>query len=209
MGNKLKITVTDSKKLLEITRRFPLATIITTLDENIEISHLPIVSTLMPNGKIKFHGHLSTRNPQWQHLKNGASVTLVFNGPNTYINSSWYLVNDVSTWNYVTVQASGSPVLEESYNQIINILKATTDLSNQLYTDQWDFYIPEDLKSEQELTAAIGGFSLETSTVSGRFKLSQSKSLDDQRNIIHELSQRQDENSKLVAMLMTENIENL
>lgn len=133
-------------------------------------------------------------------------MILLFNGPNTYVNSSWYQVNDVSTWNYVTVQVEGVPALEESYEGLLDILKATTDLANNLYDDQWEFYVPEDLKSETELIGAIGGFSLEPKKWTGKFKLSQSKSLEDQKRIIKELNLRKDENSRLIAKLMTENI---
>lgn len=133
-------------------------------------------------------------------------MILLFNGPNTYVNSSWYRVNDVSTWNYIAVQAEGVPTLEESYEGLLDILKATTNLANGLYEDQWEFYVPEDLKSESDLTSVIGGFSLEPKKFSGKFKLSQSKSLEDQKRIIKELNQRKDENSKLISRWMTENI---
>lgn len=204
--NKISLTETEKVKVQELIRNYPLATVITALNDSVEISHLPIVSELSSNGDIKLRGHLSKRNPQWLHLKNGAKMTIVFQGPNTYVNSSWYIVNDVSTWNYMTVQASGSPILEENYNQLIDILRATNNLTNQLYEDKWDFYIPEDLRTEQNLVAAIGGFSLEPVILAARFKLSQSKSLQDQKRIIKELSYRKDENSKEIAKAMSENI---
>lgn len=206
MINKFQIPVNETGILLEIIKAYPLATVITRLGESIEISHLPVVSKKRSNGALEIRGHLSTRNPQWRHLKNGAVMILLFNGPNTYVNSSWYQVNDVSTWNYVTVQVEGVPALEESYEGLLDILKATTDLANNLYDDQWEFYVPEDLKSETELIGAIGGFSLEPKKWTGKFKLSQSKSLEDQKRIIKELNLRKDENSRLIAKLMTENI---
>lgn len=205
MPNKHKIPVLEKNILIEVVNKYPLATVITHLNGSIEVSHLPVVAKLQSSGDVKIWGHLSTRNPQWLHLKNGATMILIFNGPNTYINSSWYEVNDVSTWNYITVQAEGSPLLDETYEGLLDILKATTNLTNRLYKDQWDFYIPDDLKSEADLISAIGGFSLEPKKISGKFKLSQSKSIDDQRRIIKELNIRDDENSKLIAKYMTEN----
>lgn len=206
MANKKQISVTESTLLLEVIKTYPLATVITRLKESTEISHLPVVAEILPDDCVRIQGHLSTRNPQWQHLKNGAAMILVFHGPNTYINSSWYQVNDVSTWNYITVQAEGQPTVEENYDELLKILKATTCLANTLYEDQWDFYIPEDLKAESDLTKAIGGFSLVPQKLSGKFKLSQSKSLEDQQRIIEALGRRNDENSKLIAKWMTENI---
>lgn len=205
MANKYQIPVSETAILLEVIKKYPLATVITYLNESIQVSHLPVVAEIQSNGKIKIRGHLSTRNPQWQHLKSGAQMMLVFNGPNSYINSSWYEVNDVSTWNYISVQAEGSPLLENTYEDLLDILKATTNLANWLYKDQWEFYIPDDLKSEADLVNSIGGFSLEPKKLSGKFKLSQSKSLDDQKRIIKELNLRDDENSKLIARFMIEN----
>lgn len=206
MKNKQQIPVHDVGLLFEVIKKYPLSTVITHLNGSLEVSHLPVVAEMQPNGKVTIYGHLSTRNPQWHHLKKGASMTLIFNGPNTYINSSWYQVNDVSTWNYVTVRAEGLPVLKESYDSLLEILKATTDLTNTLYEDQWDFYVPDELKSEKSLTEAIGGFALETSNLSGKFKLSQSKSLDDQKRIIKELNLRSDENSRMIAKFMSDNL---
>lgn len=207
MANKERLLVSDPNKILAVVKSYPLATVITLLDGRLQISHLPIVATLEPDDRLKLEGHLSTKNPQWNDLKKGASMTLIFNGPNAYINSSWYFVNDVSTWNYVTVHAAGTPVLEESYEGIVGILKATTKLANELHKDQWEFYIPDDLQSEKDLTDAIGGFSVIPSSLNARFKLSQSKSPEDQRRIISELSKRTDENSKLVGQFMSKNIE--
>jgi len=207
MINKRSIAVHDPYCLLEIINRYPLATVISHLPGSMEISHLPIAVEFSSNRKIILQGHLSTRNPQWHHFKSGATLTLVFNGPNAFINSNWYKVNDVSTWNYISVQAQGLPVLEESYEGLIRILKATTNMTNRLYKDQWDFHIPDDLKTETSLTNAIGGFYLEPEKLSGKFKLSQSKSHEDQKNIINELSLRDDENSRLIAHFMNENFE--
>ncbi|MEK2644385.1 FMN-binding negative transcriptional regulator [Bdellovibrio sp. BCCA] len=205
MINKHQIPVHETDALLAIINKYPLATVITHFGDSVEVSHLPVVADVQLNGKISIRGHLSTRNPQWQHLKNGAAMVLVFNGPNAYINSSWYRVNDVSTWNYISVQAEGLPTLEETYEGLLKILKATTHLTNRLYKDQWDFYIPDDLKSETDLISAIGGFSLMPKKLIGKFKLSQSKSLEDQKRIIEELNLREDENSRLIARFMAEN----
>ena len=204
--NKLSLSVTDTKELYKVMSTSPLATVITSLGDSLEVSHLPVVAEISAEGKIKISGHLSTRNPQWAHLKRGARMTMIFSGPHTYVNSGWYIKNDVSTWNYITVHASGVASLDETYDGLVNILKITTDLTNKLYEDQWDFYIPEDLRSEAELTEVIGGFYLEPASLSGRFKLSQNKSVEDQKRIVKELSSRKDENSKLMAKIMEDNI---
>ncbi|WP_413570695.1 FMN-binding negative transcriptional regulator [Bdellovibrio sp. HCB117] len=206
MANKHPIPVSEPSILLEIINQYPLATVITHDGDSVEISQLPVVVKMKEDGKFFIQGHLSTRNPQWRHLKAGATMVLVFNGPNTYINSSWYKVNDVSTWNYISVQAEGLPELVDNHEGLLDILKATTTLANRLYKDQWDFYIPDDLKNEADLINSIGGFSLEPKKLSGKFKLSQSKSLEDQNRIIKELSLRDDENSKLIAKFMSDNI---
>lgn len=202
--NKLSLNVKDLEQLLPIMKKNSLATVIAYADNQLVTCPLPLVSEFKDN-KLTIYGHLSTRNPLAKHLKIASEITILFHGPNTYINSSWYQVDDVSTWNYITVQASGKPATHEDHASLIDILKKTTALANENYTDQWDFNIPSDLQSENELQAAIMGFSLTPTNISGRFKLSQSKSAADQRNIIAELEKRTDSASHQIGEFMTKN----
>ncbi|QJR79739.1 FMN-binding negative transcriptional regulator [Alteromonas pelagimontana] len=52
-------------------------------------------------------GHMARANPQWRDLS-GKRVSVVFNGPHSYISPRWYVSKPaVPTWNYASVQCFG------------------------------------------------------------------------------------------------------
>jgi transcriptional regulator len=49
---------------------------------------------------------------QWKDLE-ASEVLVIFNGPHTYISSSWYDHENVPTWNYIAVHVYGTVKLIE------------------------------------------------------------------------------------------------
>lgn len=199
-----KFEVTDEKILFDVIEKHPFATVITIFNGEPFVNHLPITIERTPDGKINLLGHMARRNPQWSHIKAGAPVMMSFQGPHTYVNSSWYEEDDVPTWNYIVVHASGPASLVESYQGLTDILKKTTDHMNHIYPDQWDFSLPWDLEAEDDLTAAIVGFQMRPIKLEGKFKLSQNRSTEDQKRVIAGLKNRPDEFSREIARWMEE-----
>lgn len=181
----------DLDKLFKVIDDYPFATIIS--DD--EVNHLPLYRDGM-----KLVGHMSRKNP----LALGKKVKVVFHGPHTYINSSWYTKNDVPTWNYVVVHVSGSLKLIEDAPGILKILKFSNDHINGLYPDKWDMYVPEDLRGSN-LTNAIVGFEISIEHMEGKFKLSQNRSEADQQGVIQGLSKRSDDMDRKIKELMEKN----
>lgn len=74
-------------------------------------THLPFV--LKDEGKHgTLYGHIAKTNPQAKLLDGNHDAMAVFSGPHAYISASWYNhpEKQVPTWNYLSVQASGSPI---------------------------------------------------------------------------------------------------
>lgn len=183
--------------------KYPFATVISVVDGEPFVNHLPINAEKLSDGKIRLLGHMSTRNPQWRYFESGANALIAFNGPNTYINPNWYTENDVPTWNYISVHATGAVRLIKDYKGLMEILRKTTDQMNSMYSEKWDFYLPPDLQSESDVTNSIIGFEVIPNKIIGKFKLSQNRSTQDQQNIIVGLAAREDEASQLVAKWMS------
>jgi transcriptional regulator len=202
---QLNFETKDVKNLLQIINQYPLATVITN-EEGVTINHLPVVVEELLDGKLKLWCHFSKQNPLYDQLKKSPEMTIVFQGPNAYINPIWYLENDVPTWNYIVVHASGTPTLIEDYESLIKILKRTTDHMNSINSDQWKFSIPSDLNSKEELTSAIIGFSFVPTEIVGKFKLSQNKTKEDQERIIKGLIDRTDDFSHEISKQMSEGL---
>jgi len=194
--------VLDPAALREVMEEFPFATVTSICDGKAWVNHLPIVTESADDGRIRLLGHMSRRNAQWKHMRDGSELVIAFHGPHTYINPSWYAVDDVPTWNYVAVHATGKAGLIEDYAGLIRILKKTTDHMNRRYTDQWDFFLPEDLSSEYDLTSAIVGFQMIPEKLEGKFKLSQTRSQEDRDGVVVGLRQRTDEGSRMVREWM-------
>ncbi|WPU66225.1 FMN-binding negative transcriptional regulator [Peredibacter starrii] len=169
--------------------QYPFATLIT----GEEVGHLP----LYREGN-KLVGHMARRN----QLKLGEKVKVVFNGPQTYINSSWYAKNDVPTWNYAVVHIDGNLKLIEDNKGILKILNFSNDHMNQQYEEKWDMYVPEDLRGEQ-LSKAIVGIEISIDNIEGKFKLSQNRNDADYAGVLEGLSRREDEMSQKIRQLMT------
>src|SRR5690606_25231805 len=90
------------------------------------------------NGEV-LYGHISRENPQWQSFASGEQVLAIFNGPNSYISSSWYDHENIPTWNYSAVHVYGKiRIIEgESVMTFLRKLidKYEADSANPLHLD--------------------------------------------------------------------------
>ncbi|MFC5528307.1 FMN-binding negative transcriptional regulator [Cohnella yongneupensis] len=85
-----------------------------------QASHLPF---LLDRDEGYLHGHFAKPNDQWQYIQQ-QEVLIVFQGPHTYISSSWYETNQsVPTWNYVAVHAYGRIEIIEDLNDVVRSLE--------------------------------------------------------------------------------------
>src|SRR5690554_6028456 len=93
----------DLDHLLEVIKTYPLATVISVKNNELVITHLPLI---YEHGKLI--GHLDKNNPQVELLKNSNPVTLIFSGPQCYISPSIYTTTQLPTWNYIKVHITGT-----------------------------------------------------------------------------------------------------
>ncbi len=72
-----------------------------------------------PAGTV-LRAHLGRANDQVAELRHGGPALVIFQGPQAYVSPSWYATKQqhgkvVPTWNYVVVQARGTPVVIEDH----------------------------------------------------------------------------------------------
>lgn len=171
------------------------ATVITVFENNPTISQLPLTIEVRGDD-IFLIGHLAKQNPH-ANIISKSKVTVLFHGAHTYITPVWYAENDVPTWNYSSIQVTGDVELIEDNQGLIDCLKVLTDDTEKKYPNGWDFFIPEDLQGPA-LTKAIVGFKIKVCEMSFKQKLSQNRSANDRRGILHGLAQRTDAQSQSV-----------
>jgi transcriptional regulator len=156
-------------------------------------THLPLMLT--HNNKLL--GHISRGNKQWRELPDGEEVMAIFQGPHTYISSSWYDHENVPTWNYIAVHVYGKArmVGEEE------LIESLRQLTNKYEKDSVH-PVSVDTMSKNFLHHEIRGtvgFEIVIDRMEASYKLSQNRDGKNHANIILELEKRKDENSKAVA----------
>jgi transcriptional regulator len=184
--------------IAELVRNHPFATLITPVDGEMKISHVPLLLEER-SGAWVLIGHLARANDHWKALGQGIT-TAIFHGPHAYITPTWYERCDVPTWNYVVAHLSGPVRLLEQERDSVAALEL---LSARMEGKAgWQFEIPADLSKPGVLMKSIIGFEVEVQARVGKFKLSQNKSSTDFDRVMAGLDGRADPQSRGVLAWM-------
>jgi len=164
------------------------------------ITHLPLLLERARGAQGTLIGHVARANPHWRTLQERPAVVAVFHGPHAYVSPSWYGVQpSVPTWNYAVVHAAGSA-------RVLHDPKALAEITNRLVEafenprpQPWRMQLPTDFRDR--MLGAIVGFEIEISQLSGKFKLSQNRSLDDRRRVVTALEAGNAAEKELAALM--------
>lgn len=190
---------TDFEKQVEFVRKHTFAALITIGKQNPVATHIPVLSHAK-NKKLVLYGHIAKPNPQVETFYNESEALVIFQGSNTYVSSSWYSHENVSTWNYQAVHCYGK-------------IKVQTDLelmeSLQLMTDHYEATVQhpktfDKIPAEviRENFSGIIGFEIEVSRIEAIAKLSQNRNDKDYFEITKQLSLKEDDNARQIAAEM-------
>lgn len=173
----------DYQEIKAFMQSYNFATIISTRDGRPLATHVPV--NIMEDGETLYiTGHVAKRNQQWRTLDSSEHILVIFQGPHSYISSTWYEDEDVPTWNYQSVQVYGnSRLLTE--DELITDLTALLDKyeGHREHGAIWD-NMSEKTKSQMK---GIVGFQIKVAEIFAAYKLSQSRSEADKDNIIDTL----------------------
>lgn len=161
-------------------------------------THIPIELDVDEDGKDILISHISKANPQWQYFRENDNVLCVFNGPHSYISSSWYKEEEVPTWNYIAVHVYGKiKILNEK-----EVLESMYKLVDKYEAHSKDPISLDNLsKKTLRQIKGVVGFQISIDTIQAAYKLSQGREHDHPK-IISELESRHNPNSKEIAMIM-------
>jgi transcriptional regulator len=122
---------------------------------------------------------------------------VIFQGPNTYVSSSWYDHENVPSWNYIAVHVYGKAHIQ-SEEELIESLRQLT----KKYEQDSVHPVSVDTMSEKflhtELRGTIG-FEITVERMEASYKLSQNRNEKNHTQIISELEKRGDKNSVSIA----------
>lgn len=181
------------------------ATLVTTNSSGPAVSHLPLLLDRAdgPNGTLI--GHMAKANSQWCEIQNGDALA-VFHGPHAYVSPGWFKEqNVVPTWNYVAVHATGKVKLVEEPSKLLDIVRRYVEVYESSMPEPWQLNTA-DPEFIEKLLDAIVGFTIEISSIEGKWKLNQNHSEERRQKIITGLQTRPGENNSQIAELMRETL---
>jgi transcriptional regulator len=191
-----KFQVTEEAQILDFIRENGFAILVSLNEGKTNATHIPI--QVSDDGK-KLHGHLSKANPQWKNF-NQQEVLVIFNGPHTYISSSWYNHENVPTWNYIAVHVYGTIRVIEG-DALIDSLKS---LTNKYEKNSAKPVSVEKLSPEyfQSALRGVVGFEIEITNMEAAYKLSQNRDKINHAEIINKLEKRNQGDDVKIARAM-------
>lgn len=161
-------------------------------------THIPLELDVDTDGKEILVGHIAKANPQGKYFNNSENVLCIFNGPHTYISSSWYKKEEVPTWNYIAVHIYGKLTIlrEEEVLQSMHKLvdKYEKNSKNPISLNQMSANTLKQVKG-------VIGFKISIDEIQATYKLSQTRP-EDHEKIISELEETRDSNACEIARAM-------
>lgn len=173
--------------------------LITKTSGKILATHIPLELNINEEGKDVLYGHIAKMNPQGMDFVDDEEILVIFNGPHSYVSSSWYGHENVPTWNYIAVHVYGT-LKKITGDALYQSLKRLVDK----YETNMESPVSVDRMSEKTLLQMKGiiGFELEITNIQASYKLSQNRNEIDHANIIKQLERAVDPQSVEIAKQM-------
>tara|TARA_B100000809_G_C14931485_1_gene457073 strand:- start:237 stop:827 length:591 start_codon:yes stop_codon:yes gene_type:complete len=178
----------DKAHLLDVIRRYPLATLISVENNEPLITHLPLIL----EGE-KLIGHIDIYNPHAKLLKDNKTITILFSGPQCYISPSVYSTTQLPTWNYIKLHLKGTVKAIESKAALKQSLITMTEF---LEAPDHKYVLEADNPRLDRNLNYIEMFEIEIASWEGKFKLSQDKKPKDTERARAELIRANQESIK-------------
>jgi len=162
------------------------------------VTHIPLELDVDEKGNDVLVGHIAKANSQWKNFEENSEVLCIFNGPHSYISSSWYKEEEVPTWNYIAVHVYGAiKILDEkavlaSLHKLVDKYEANS--KNPISIDNLS-------KKTMRQIKGIVGFQIKIVKIQAAYKLSQGRE-HDHPMIISELEEQDNSAGKEIAKLM-------
>ncbi len=176
--------------------------LITHSEKEMFATHIPLISLVIENHLV-LHGHISKENPQCSTLINDSDALIIFSGPHCYISSSWYIHENVSTWNYQAVHCQGKIKIQSEIELLQSLMQLTDHYESK--EEQPKFFEKIDPKVIRDNLTGILGFEIIVSNIDAKDKLSQNRNKKDYENIVTHLKKRDDAMSDAIATAMLKN----
>lgn len=149
-------------------------------------THIPLMLEHDKNDNDILVGHIAKSNPQWRWFHKSDEILCIFNGPHSYVSSSWYKEEEVPTWDYIAVHVYGKIRImneEETMQAMHRLVDAHEQGSEHPLSLQR--LSPRTLRQVK----GVVGFSITMDDIQAAFKLSQTRK-EDHGAIIENLTKK-------------------
>lgn len=195
MYRQTKYIKEDPKYIFDYIRKHPFASFIIKGKELLG-THIPILTEGNADDFL-LYGHIANNNEQWQHLKDDLEALLIFKGADSYVSSSWYSHENISTWDYeavhinVKLKIQSKPELEDSLEKLVYHFEKDQE-NPKLYSDLPSAMVQEHLER-------IMGFWCHPYKVQAIAKLHQGFENKDVNSVIYHLKKSENQESQLIS----------
>lgn len=187
---------TNRKELIEFVQQNGFGILITIANANSYATHIPMQINY-EDDNLFLVGHISKENNQAETFFNNSNAMAIFNGPHAYVSSSWYSIENVSTWNYIAVHASGTLTILSEIELYESLIKLTNHYEQG--SENPKYFENIDTKVIRDNISGIVGFKIKVESLVANYKLSQNRSDKDYKNIVDHLKIKNDAQSAAVA----------
>jgi transcriptional regulator len=187
----------NPEEINQFIRDHGFATLVNTVQGKLCATHTPL---MLSKDGTKLTGHIARANPQWRGFVEGEQVLAIFQGPHSYISSSWYDHENVPTWNYLAVHVYGTLRVLEG-DELLASLKELVDKyeAHSAHPVTLEGMTPAYVARE---TRALVAFEIMITSKEASYKLSQNRDQKNHENIRLELRKRGDPQSIAIADAM-------
>ncbi|MDC8005603.1 FMN-binding negative transcriptional regulator [Aureisphaera galaxeae] len=166
--------IEDIEKMISLVKHYPLGMLVSAKNGTPYVTHIPIIYN---EESKRLVAHIDKYNPQVETLVDGAEVTVVFKGPDTYISPSVYSTTQLPTWNYLIVHVTGIITRINDPEAAKDTMIAMTEF---LEGKDQKFVLEKDNPRMEAAVPYIQAFDITITHWEGKFKLSQDKNKRDQ-----------------------------
>jgi transcriptional regulator len=197
---------TRVETLHDFMRTNPFAALVALTANGLEANHLPFELDPEPVPFGTLRGHIARGNQLWRQVSADTEALAIFQGPHTYVSPSWYPSKResgkvVPTWNYIVVHAYGRLRFIDDkvwLHQLVNQLTTRYETGRP---EPWQVSdAPEEYIDKQ--LGAIVGVEVQISRLSGKWKVSQNRSLADRQGVVEGLLREDTPSATAMAEVM-------
>lgn len=162
------------KDAAKLARDLGFGTLLSVLEGELCISHLPLLVDTNGDSITRIRGHMARANPHVGALEVAPEATVIFNGPHAYVSAQWYTPENPAapSWNYVVLHVSGRLRFMPDDEAVSRIVDELIVENESRLPRQWDL-ASYSAERRRKLLPHIIAFEIPVERVEPKFKLNQ------------------------------------